>query len=229
MVWLQQQIPPLRSNYKITFNLVGSFKSLQGYLNTIGMFYADEIIYIFEGENSELIIIPRLPITVDTTLIKPHAVKLALLYAGNGLTPQETATIPEALLAKIDDKIILSTWGQLIWNQCQENLLSQDLLTFPCLEYQDSFRADYNKIKTSQERVKLQTTLAKVSALLTESNGDTSILKQEPGLQYDKYTNKGNIDHFRVTLGLRVSCCSQQGKVILYRYGQEEKVNHNPD
>ena len=35
--------------YRIVFNLVGGFKSLQGYMNTIGMFYADEIVYLFEG------------------------------------------------------------------------------------------------------------------------------------------------------------------------------------
>jgi hypothetical protein len=38
----------------------------------------------------------------------------------------------------------------------------------------------------------------------------------------------GNVDHFRVTQGVRVSCCSDQGKLILYRYGKEEEVNKNP-
>ena len=34
--------------YEIYFNLVGGFKALQGCMNTIGMFYADKIIYVFE-------------------------------------------------------------------------------------------------------------------------------------------------------------------------------------
>ncbi|WP_017315179.1 hypothetical protein [Mastigocladopsis repens] len=229
IVWLQKTIPPLKeSQYKICFNLVGSFKSLQGYLNSIGMFYADEIIYIFEGEKSELITIPRLPIAVDISLIKPHSLQLALLDAGVELAANETVGIPEAMLAEIDGKMMLSTWGQLIWNQCKDELLSGDLLLFPRLEYQNSFSSDYNREREEKPRVKLQETLAKVSCLLTNSNGDTSILKEHGGLQYDKYTNMGDIDHFRITQGVRVSCVSSQGKLILRRYGKEEEVNKNP-
>lgn len=229
IVWLEDTIPQLkRDQYKIYFNLVGSFKSLQGYLNTIGMFYADEIIYIFEGEKSDLITIPRLPIAVDISLIKPYARQLALLDAGAGLSASETVGIPEAMLAEIDEKMTLSTWGQLIWNQCKDNLLSEDLLSFFNLEYQDSFEADYKKLKEKQARVKLQETLAKVSYFLEDSDGDTTILKKHGGLQYDKYTNMGDVDHFRVTQGVRVSCRSSQGKLILYRYGKEEEVNKNP-
>ncbi len=230
IVWLQETIPPLKeSQYKICFNLVGSFKSLQGYLNTIGMFYADEIIYIFEGEKSDLITIPRLPISVDISLIKPYTLQLALLEAAdNGLDGSETVGIPETMLAEIDGRIVLSTWGQLIWNQCKDKLLSGDLLPFPLLEYQDSFRADYNQEKQEKPRVKLQETLAKVSYLLNVSHGDTSILKKHGGLQYDKYTNLGNIDHFRVTQGVRVSNISSEGKLILRRYGSEPDVNRHP-
>ena len=229
IVWLQETIPPLKEyKYKIYFNLIGSFKSLQGYLNTIGMFYADEIIYIFEGEKSDLITIPRLPISVDTSLIKPYIMQLALLNSGIGLSPQQTAGIPETMLGEIDGKMTLSTWGQLIWNQCKEELLSGDLIPFSRLEYQDTFRADYNKVKEKHKRVKLQETLATVTGLLNESNGDTAILRQHGGIQYDRYVNKDNIDHFRVTQDTRVSNTISQGKLILRRYGLEPEVNNNP-
>lgn len=228
IVWLQNNIEPLKNSYKIIFNLVGSFKSLQGYLNTIGMFYADEIIYIFEGQGSEIITIPRLPISVDTDEIKPYTLTLALLDAGAELSKEETKGIPEALLGDMDDYKVLSTWGQLIWNQAKNQLLSQALLDFPKLIYQDTFRSDYKSIKVAKERVKLQETLAQVSGLLNTSNGNSSILKQHPGLQYDKYTNKNGIDHFRVTQGLRVSCISSNGELTLRRYGKEPVVNKNP-
>lgn len=230
IVWLQETIPPLKeSKYKICFNLVGSFKSLQGYLNTIGMFYADEIIYIFEGEKSDLITIPRLPISVDNSLLKPYTMQLALLNAGAGLTPQETAGIPETMLGEVDGKMTISTWGQLIWNQCKDDLLSGDLIPFSRLEYQDTFRADYNKIKEKYKRVKLQETLAKVTILLDESNGNTASLKQDGGIQYDKYKNKGDIYHFRVTNSIRVSCVCKNGKLILYHYDeQHDDINNNP-
>jgi putative CRISPR-associated protein (TIGR02619 family) len=229
LVWLQSQIVPLRERYKICFNLVGSFKSLQGYLNTIGMFYADEIIYIFEGKLSELITIPRLPIRVDESAIEPHAVKLALMDAGAGFSDSEVTNIPEALIGDCGGKKVLSTWGQLIWNECKEELLSKDLLEFPRLHYADTFRADYNKIKNEQQKkVELQKDIAKVSCLLIESDGDTSVLKQHPGFRYDKYTNKGDIAHFRVNRGLRISCTSAHGVLTLRRYGKEPDVNKNP-
>src|SRR4028119_381352 len=56
--WIKETITHCKkSKYRICFNLVGGFKALQGYFNTIGMFYAEEIIYVFEGANT-LITIP---------------------------------------------------------------------------------------------------------------------------------------------------------------------------
>jgi hypothetical protein len=122
-----------------------------------------------------------------------------------------------------------STWGQLIWNQCKDDLLSNDLIPFSRLEYQDTFRADYNKAREKHKRVKLQETLATVTRLLDESKGDTAILRQHGGIQYDKYSNKGNIDHFRVTKSIRVSCVCKQGKLILHHYDeQHDDINNNP-
>ncbi len=229
IVWLRKEIIPLRDKYKICFNLVGSFKSLQGYLNTIGMFYADEIIYIFEGKDSNLITIPRLPIKVDESLIEPHTTQLTLINAGYKLPSDKTVGIPETLIGDFNGQKVLSTWGQLIWDESKINLLSRSLLDFPCLQYTDTFRSDYNKIRDKQEKVQLHEDLAKVSSLLTDSQGDTSILKQHPGFQYDKYSNrKDDIGHFRVTQGLRISCVSTNGTLTLRRYGKEPDVNKNP-
>ncbi|MGB6299207.1 MAG: CRISPR-associated protein, partial [Rivularia sp. (in: cyanobacteria)] len=88
---------------------------------------------------------------------------------------------------------------------------------------------DYNRVREKHKRVKLQETLANVSRLLNESNGDAAILKQHGGIKYDKYTNKGNIDHFRITQSVRVSCVFSQGKLNLYHYGeQHDDINNNP-
>ncbi len=70
-----------KSKYDICFNLVGGFKALQGYFNTIGMFYADEIIYVFEGSN-EVLAIPRLPVKVDIDQVAPYKVQLAMMEVG---------------------------------------------------------------------------------------------------------------------------------------------------
>lgn len=227
--WLDEDIIPnyQEAGYTISFNLVSGFKSLQAYLNTFGMFYADEMIYIFEGENSELIRIPRLPIQIDYSGISP--VKFALMEGGNWLPRSEVDDVPEALIFPVDNEVTLSEWGNLIWKQGKEDLLSNELLPFPRLKYQNSFIHDYQKINQNKEKVKLQEVLAKVSSLLKRNNGDTASLKQDGGLLYDIYTNKRGIAHFRVTQGLRVSCIpDEQGNLILRRYGNEPDVNQNP-
>ncbi len=71
--FLQQTILDCKKDkYQICFNLVGGFKALQGYFNTIGMFYADEIIYVFEGSN-EVIKIPKLPVKVDVSKVERYS------------------------------------------------------------------------------------------------------------------------------------------------------------
>lgn len=224
IVWFQKNIKSYQEQgYKICFNLVGGFKSLQGYLNTIGMFYADEIIYIFEGVGAELITIPRLPISIDRQALKPHLVNLALLNAGAALSPREARGIPEALIAEIDNQITLSTWGNLIWEECKEQFLSASLLDFPRLEYRDTFLSDYNQIKVPQERIKLQESLAKVSRILKESNGDTTELTRT-GLKYSPYETVPDIDHFRINSSLRVSCQIIEGNLSLRYYGTHDRV-----
>jgi putative CRISPR-associated protein (TIGR02619 family) len=221
IVWLRRTLAPERGKQQICFNLVGSFKSLQGYMNTIGMFYADKILYIFEGQGSELIAIPRLPIQVDINLLTPHAVQLAILDAGAGLSETEVQGVPESMLGDVDGKKVLSTWGKLIWDEARQSLLSQSLLEFPGLHYADTFRANYNKTKDPKKRIALQADLAKVAALLQESKGDTTVLTS---LDYERYTNSDQIDHFRVDRSLRVSCRKVADGLQLRYYGTHDHV-----
>lgn len=225
IVWLRENIPAYKENgFKVYFNLVGGFKSLQGYLNTIGMFYADEILYIFEGKNAELITIPRLPISLDCHAIQPYLLDFALMDAG--LTMPINQQIPESLIFTLDKEMTLSTWGNLVWGECKKSLLSQQLLTFPRIVFEDSFRHDYNQITRSEDKVKLQETLAKVSTLLEKSHGDTTALKADGGIQYGNLKNKGRtIGHFRVTQGLRVTCIVKEGVLHLRRYGQHAVID----
>jgi putative CRISPR-associated protein (TIGR02619 family) len=225
ITWLESEIVPMRASYQVYFNLVGGFKSLQGYLNTLGMFYADKIIYIFEGKGSQLITIPRLPIDIDIEQLKPHAVTLALLAEGDGLDSSAIADISEGLIGEVDGKYILSSWGLLIWRRTKQVLLGGKLLEFPGLGYQDKFRADFNSQNDVTKRVDLQETLARVSYLFTTHQGNTQALTGG-GLQYAPLKGQ-NIDHFRVNQGMRVSCRVEGGKLVLYRYGEHE-INENP-
>ncbi len=227
LIWMDETIPSYKeSGYQMIFNLVGGFKSLQAYLNTIGMFYADEILYIFEGENSELIKIPQLPINIDYSQIKP--VEFALMAAGLELKVSNLEGVPQTLLFQVEDEFTLSTWGLLVWNKAKKELLSGELLPYERIQYETSFIKDYDKVKSRSGRIKLQETLAKASALLIQHNGNTAYLKGDGGILYEVYTNKNGIAHFRVTQGIRVSCVWVEGNLILRRYGKEPDVNRNP-
>lgn len=231
--WCEVTVPAYREDgYQVIFNLVGGFKSIQGYLNTIGMFYADEIVYIFEAASADLIRIPRLPIQVDYAALAPYTVPFALMAEGWLYPVGSLPDSPEALVEDDGTSITLSEWGILVWNRARMDLLKGELLEFPGLEYAPSFRADFSRIGCDAERVKLQETLATVCCLLDASRGDIGPLKTHTGLLYENYANRnlGNtpIGHFRVTLSVRVSCVRQAGKLLLRHYGREEEVNSRP-
>lgn len=222
IAWLESTIRPLRQKHEVCFNLVGSFKSLQGYMNTLGMFYADKVIYIFEGKDATLITIPRLPIRVDEALLASYTVSLALMDSGLGLTPEAVAGIPEAMVGDCDGQRVLSTWGKLIWDQAKGTLLSQKLLSLPHVSYNDTFRTDYNKLRDTQKKVSLQLALAQLSAALSQTQGDPRGLPNS--FKYYPYQGANDIDHFRVTAGLRVSCRRISDGLQLRYYGTHDYV-----
>ena len=227
--WLEDSVPWRRDRgYRVIFNLVGGFKSLQGYMNTFGAFYADEVIYIFEAPTADLIKIPRLPIQIDTAVIENHRVQVALMDAGKLYPIEKLAGISETLLEFVEDNGVsyagLSEWGQLIWNRTKLDLLTKELLDFPRLEYEHSFRNDFKNQNNVQARLKLQETLAKVAYLLEESDGNRAPLMRDGGLQFEQFTNIEGIYKFRIDRAIRVSCSVSDDGLILRRYGHKNYV-----
>ncbi len=230
--WCERTIPGYRdAGYRVVFNLTAAFKSLQGYLNIMGMFYADEMVYIFET-GSQLLSIPRLPLQVDINALREHRLELAMMAQGHIFTREQVSNVPSGLL-DIDEQgnSCLSDWGLLVWNRVRQKLLGEELLPFPRLQYTDAFRRDFRQAPPA-ERATLQEVLAKVSGLLEDSHGDTAPLKRDGGLQYDNYTGKTTPDnrpigHFRVSQSRRVSCTVEDGALRLRRYG-EHSINDNP-
>ncbi len=228
--WLDDTVPRHGSGYYVIFNLVGGFKSLQGYMNTFGAFYADEVIYIFEAPTADLIKIPRLPIQIDTTVIEDHLTKFAMMAAGEIYPVENLDGIPETLLQPITDNgntvAGLSAWGTLIWNRTKADLLKDELLHFPRLKYANSCIKDYNDTNDPDACVKLQETLASVSFRLQQNNGSTEGL--EGGFKFKPLQGFNNIYTFRVARGIRVSCSKGNGILKLHRYGHRNVVNKNP-
>ncbi|MBK6433565.1 CRISPR-associated protein [Candidatus Amarolinea dominans] len=230
--WCEDTIPGYRSaGYHVVFNLTAAFKSLQGYLSIMGMFYADEMIYIFET-GSKLLSIPRLPLQIDVGALRESRVELAMMAQGHVYAVEQVSGVPAGLL-DIDESgsASLSDWGALVWNRVREELLGADLLPFLRLQFTDQFRKDF-KGADAQQRTEVQESLARVSGLLEDSAGDSASLKRDGGLLYEVYRNQFSqsgrpIGHFRVTQGRRISCTVEDGALRLRRYG-EHAINDNP-
>lgn len=135
MKWCQNTLPGYKtSGYKIIFNLVGGFKSLQGYMQTLGMLFADESVYVFEGQN-ELLRIPRLPLDIDAScrdMMKNNLQlfrRLSLNFETLGRA--ECASLPETFFYCQEDECILSDWGAILWEKFKETAYREALLPSP--------------------------------------------------------------------------------------------------
>jgi len=215
-----------RSGYQVIFNLTGGFKSLQGYLNTIGMFYADKIIYIFESEQADLIEIPRLPIQIDLEPFKRYKEKILLLNANKVYNKEEFAEFPESAFDEIEGKLILSVWGEVIWNKVKYDLFD-DLPEFPFIEYHNNFIEKYKEIVDKKFRIKLLETISKVSVILEESNGNTNNLSKG-GIQFSPLESQSfegeKVYHFRIDLGMRINCIKKANKLLLIEFGTHDQT-----
>jgi putative CRISPR-associated protein (TIGR02619 family) len=217
-------------SYYVIFNLTGGFKSLLGLMTTIGCFYADEVVYVFES-GDDLIRIPRLPIKLDDQLFKAHATELLRMSEDDYISVEEAENIPRALLEDVDEQHVgLSVWGALIWEQYSPDLLSQELIKLPYLQYESSFRKDFGNLQ-KEDKIKLQQTLAKVAGYLRQTNGSREALlgNRAGGIKYEQYSGKhAHYGHFRYGRGDRVSCEPIAGKLILRHCGEHDYVNDNP-
>lgn len=131
--WCDGIIKPCRENYHIVFNLTGGFKSIQGFLQTLATFYADEAIYVFES-GEELLRIPKLPIRLDADHVVRQRLHVFRRLA-NGLPhdPEQGPTydISETLLLRMDNDVSLSLWGDLVWKQTHKDIYREKLWPSP--------------------------------------------------------------------------------------------------
>ena len=125
---LHEQIPAYqKSGYRILFNLTGGFKSIQGILQTLAQFYADEAIYIFET-STELLRIPKIPIKIDLSLFKnPQTLKTWRRIVLGLPVPEEQwrSLIPETLLWVVEKEPIPSVWGELLWKNVRQEIYGE--------------------------------------------------------------------------------------------------------
>ena len=160
--WCEEIIPGYRDKkHKVVFNLVGGFKILQGYMQTLGMFYADESVYIFEGSN-EILSIPRMPIDFSESFkvkLKENIDLLRSLQLRT-LKKSKCSEIPETMLYITGDECTLSEWGKLMLNRMRKEIYSERLLPSPTrlIEYSEKtehIAKDLDKCRQVELNIKI--------------------------------------------------------------------------
>jgi putative CRISPR-associated protein (TIGR02619 family) len=186
--WCDETISGYRNNnYHIVFNLTGGFKSVQGFLQTLAMFYADESVYIFET-SKELLRIPRLPVKMaEEGLIRENLTVFRRLAMN--LPVSETTGIPETMLLSLDETITFSPWGEIVWQQTKHQIYAQEIYPSPSekLDFGQNFEKSIAKKNLSTDRLVLINERIDQLARYLESNGqynppslDFKALKGDP-------------------------------------------------
>jgi putative CRISPR-associated protein (TIGR02619 family) len=143
------------NGYRVIFNLTGGFKGVQGFLQGIANFYADEAVYLFESSN-RLMRIPRLPIRLDAIEhLAQHSDDLRRLSLG--LAPQGSLeSIPETLLLHIDGEPMLSPWGEIYWDQARKEIYAKGLQPTPdarLIRYSDRLADQVAAVASDRRRL----------------------------------------------------------------------------
>lgn len=167
--WLDSTIDGYRQQqFRILFNLTGGFKSVQGFLQTLGNLYADETLYVFEAPNSPLLRIPRLPVRLDITdTVRQHIRVIRRLANELSVSSAELSGVPETFLLRIDDAVALSPWGTVVWEQARKELYGEKVWPSPsdCFEFGSEFLASTND-QPSDRKLNLNDKLDKLAVYL---------------------------------------------------------------
>lgn len=117
------------SGYKVIFNLTGGFKSVQGFLQSIANFLADETVYIFQRSN-ELLRIPRLPVKLDALSFVEDNMDFFRNIEVKTMTSVPNK-LPETFIIEVGGEILLSPWGTVVWRESRADLYKKRLWPSP--------------------------------------------------------------------------------------------------
>ncbi len=174
---LSDEMPGWRAaDYRVIFNLTGGFKSIIGFLQTLGMALADECLYIFET-GDQLLRVPRLPVRfAPEESIADHLSTIRRLARGYRLPEEDCEHLPETLLFRSGNEITLSAWGEALWAQLQERMYENALLPpLSCnIRYSDRFVRQASALDPSL-RVQLNRRIDQLSQLLDKCPGGANL------------------------------------------------------
>lgn len=160
--WCAETLPGWRNaGHQVIFNLTGGFKSVQGVMQILAQFYADEAVYVFES-GDELLRLPRLPVRMaaEDTLREHLSVFRRMAALRAQAAAKDVASIPDTLLMDIDGQVALSVWGELVWSEQHKALYREKLWDSPSpkLRFGPKFEASMrglpaNRLETINTRI----------------------------------------------------------------------------
>ncbi len=153
--WCDEVIRGYRKSHYVVFNLTGGFKSIQGFMQIMAQFYADEAVYIFET-GGELLRLPRLPLKMDAQeTVKEHLEAFRRLALGLAVPQEQLGKIPETMLLTIDGRTGLSPWGGLVWKQTRDEVYSTDIFPPPgkVLKYGPGFESSVADLPPDRKKL----------------------------------------------------------------------------
>lgn len=113
---------------KLIFNLTGGFKAILGFLQSLGMFYADETVYVFEFSES-LMRIPPLPLKLEPyPYLLDFACEFRRLDKNLSVKEEVCAQIPASLVLNLFGEPTLSAYGKIVWDSFRKQIYSQKML-----------------------------------------------------------------------------------------------------
>jgi putative CRISPR-associated protein (TIGR02619 family) len=141
------------NGYEIVFNLTGGFKGSNSFLQTMASLYADKSIYIFET-SSELLEIPRLPITLDRAFFERNVRLFRKLEIGYAVDEKQVEDIPKSIILTLGSEVALSPWGELVWQKYKSEFYKSKLVEpiSDKLRYAKEFRKLFNDFNPSEKR-----------------------------------------------------------------------------
>lgn len=129
--WIDEDFSVRYRGYYTIFNLTGGFKSVQGFLQSLAPFYADEIIYIFESGEA-LLRIPRLPVRMAAgETVREHITTIRRLSLGLPTPEAEVRKLPETLVMRVNGGAILAPLGEAFWRNVKRELYKERLYPSP--------------------------------------------------------------------------------------------------
>lgn len=220
--WCSENISALRGrHHKVIFNLVGGFKAFLGFMQTLGMLYADETVYTFEGTN-ELLTLPSLPISLNAGIekfIEDNMVSLRFLSDGGTLSQKKADVIPRLMVSCIDGENTLSQLGDIVFTKYCDEHFGEKLFPSPLPEniiYTEQFLKSI-ECETMRDKTHMKQLNERIDDLaryiLTGANTKRFDLKKLAGKPVADLNVTHEIDLWSTGGGWRLFCHCRDGNV----------------